>query len=70
MLDNTELLVQENDCVQAVQTVEQMNGIQAAHTVINSANVWPFNPRALVGIMIVNIIQIVLTLNELIAVFK
>lgn len=70
LLDNTEQLVQSNQCDQAMQTVEQMNGIQAAHTVINSANVWPFNPRALVGIMIVNIVQIILTLKELVGVFE
>lgn len=70
LLDSTEQLVQTNQCDQAIQTVEQMNGIQAAHTVINSANVWPFNPRALVGILIINVVQIILTVNELIDVFK
>jgi hypothetical protein len=70
LLDKTEQLAQNNDGAQAMLAVEQMNGIQAAHTIINSANVWPFNPRALIGILIVNVIQIILTLNELVDVFR
>jgi hypothetical protein len=70
LLDGTEQLVQNDEGDQAKQIVEQMKGIQAAHSIINSTNVWPFNPRALVGILIVNVVQIVLTLNALIEVFK
>ena len=66
LLDKTLDAVKSGHCEDALKSVGQMNGIQSAHEVINAANVWPFNPKALAGILLVNVIQVIFTAHELI----
>jgi hypothetical protein len=54
----------------AAKAVEQMEAIRPARGVIDEANAWPFNPRALAGILTANVIQIVLTAHELVNAFN
>ena len=53
----------------AERYVKKLKNVQEAQAIILSANVWPFNPKALVGILIVNMVQITLTAHELFGVF-
>lgn len=69
LLDEVEQASVERNYGQAIESVTRMKDIEAAHTIINTANVWPFNPRALMSILVVNAVQIVLTLDQLFKVF-
>ena len=70
LLDQAEQHALQSDPDATGECVEKLKNLQEAQAIILSANVWPFNPKALVGILIVNTVQITLTANELFGIFQ
>lgn len=69
LLDQTLEYVKQGRSTEALATEEKMNKIKSMREVIHSANIWPFNSKMLVGVFLVNVIQVILTANEIIELF-
>jgi len=64
MLESAESRVAEGRYAEAAETLATLGDVQGVHESFASLNVWPFNPRALAGVVAAYAIQLVLTLKE------
>lgn len=64
MLESAETRVAEGRFDEAAQTLATLGDVQGVHESFASLNVWPFNPRALAGVVAAYAVQLVLTLKE------
>ncbi|HPA52417.1 MAG TPA: hypothetical protein PLP50_12540 [Thermoanaerobaculia bacterium] len=64
MLERAEGQVDEGRFDDASETLATLGDMQGVHESFASLNVWPFNPRALAGVVAVYALQLVLTLKE------
>ena len=70
LLRDAEVFAVAKKTDEAVTTIGQLDKIYSAQKIINTANVWPFNPRALFSILLINIVQIIFTLDKLLGIFS
>ena len=64
-LADADTAIQSGNLIEANRLISELNEVKDMFDVFKTANVWPFNPKALTFIVIVNAIQIVLTAKEL-----
>lgn len=63
-LSIADLAVRNKDFATADKAIADLNELKGIFDIIKSANVWPFNPKALTFIVVINGIQIALTLKQ------
>jgi hypothetical protein len=63
-LSVADLAVQNKDFATADKAVHDLNELKGIFDIIRSVNVWPFNPKALTFIVVINGIQIALTMKQ------
>jgi len=59
--------IQDGNLSAAHETIAQLTEVKELFEIYKTANVWPFNPKALTLILIANAIQIALTVKELLS---
>jgi hypothetical protein len=63
-LSVADLAVRDKDFATANKAIADLNELKSIFDIIRSANVWPFNPKALAFIVVVNGVQIFLTMRQ------